>query len=190
VRADRPRLDSEEVPGFTASFRTIQVCPKDLPPLLGRLSMRLDDRKVRRLMVVTAGREEDPCPILGAAISSRGSAARRSRGRSRRARSSRVKYLGFRPRRSPRRRLKNANRPSRIRLVLRCAFNSLCSDVLRASRAVCPFLSRLALGKIAELEQPRRYPTASGTRPNLLSGTRSSVSCSRSDACRKGGFNV
>jgi hypothetical protein len=46
------------------------------------------------------------------------------------------------------------------------------------------YLSRLALGKIAELERPRRYPKAFGTTSNLLSGTPSSVPCPRSDACR------
>src|SRR5262245_56221163 len=34
-----------------------------------------------------------------------------------------------------------------------------------------PLLSRLALGKIAELERPRRHPKALGTTSNLLSGS-------------------
>jgi hypothetical protein len=81
----------------------------------------------------------------------------------------------------------------RVRLVLRGAFIACarCSDACAATegaaRAVCLFLSRLALGKIAELEGPRRHPKAFGTRLNLLSGTPSSVSCPRSDACRTKG---
>src|SRR5262249_46072201 len=47
-----------------------------------------------------------------------------------------------------------------------------------------PLLSRLALGKIAELERPRRHPKALGTTSNLLSGSPSSIPCSRSDTCR------
>src|SRR5260370_3278642 len=49
------------------------------------------------------------------------------------------------------------------------------------------FLSRLSLGKIAELERSRRQPKALGTASNLLSGTPSSVPCPRSDACRAKG---
>src|SRR6516165_10129348 len=55
---------------------------------------------------------------------------------------------------------------------------------LGLTRVPLPLLSRLALGKIADLERPRRYPKASGTTSNLLSGTPSSVPCPRSDACR------
>src|SRR5215471_14269216 len=47
-----------------------------------------------------------------------------------------------------------------------------------------PLLSRLALAKIAELERPRRQPKALGTTSNLLSGSPSSIPCSRSDTCR------
>src|SRR6516162_10686061 len=54
---------------------------------------------------------------------------------------------------------------------------------LGLTRVPLPLLSRLALGKIADLERPRRYPKASGTTSNLLSGTPSSVPCPRSDAC-------
>jgi hypothetical protein len=48
-------------------------------------------------------------------------------------------------------------------------------------------LSRLSLGKIAELERPRRHLRAFGTPFNLLSGTPSSVPRSHSDACRTKG---
>jgi hypothetical protein len=100
-----------------------------------------------------------------------------------RARSSRVKYLGFRPRRWTRRRLKSANRPSRVPLVLHCAFNRLRKMFVRmpraptegAARGACLFLSRLALGKIAELERPRRHRKAFGNPSNSLCGTPSSV---------------
>src|SRR5260370_32877453 len=49
------------------------------------------------------------------------------------------------------------------------------------------FLSRLSLGKIAELERSRRQPKALGTASNLLTGPPSSVPCPRSDACRAKG---
>src|SRR5262249_23836337 len=51
----------------------------------------------------------------------------------------------------------------------------------------CLFSSRLSLGKIAEGKRPRRHPKASGTSPNLVSGTPSSVPCRRFDACRAKG---
>ena len=42
---------------------------------------------------------------------------------------------------------------------------------LGLTRVPLLILSRLALGKIAELERPRRYPKAFGATSNLLSGT-------------------
>src|SRR4030095_1119062 len=39
------------------------------------------------------------------------------------------------------------------------------------------FLSRLSLGKVAELERPRRHPKAFGIPSNLLTGIPSSVPC-------------
>ena len=52
---------------------------------------------------------------------------------------------------------------------------------------IASFLSRLSLGKVAELERPRRHPKAFGIPSNLLTGTPSSVPCPRSDACRAKG---
>ena len=52
---------------------------------------------------------------------------------------------------------------------------------------IASFLSRLSLGKVAELERPRRHPKAFGIPSNLLTGTPSSVPCPRSDACRAQG---
>ena len=53
---------------------------------------------------------------------------------------------------------------------------------LGPTRVPLLILSRLALGKIAELERPRRYPSA--LHPTCCLGTPSSVPCPRSDACR------
>src|SRR5215472_18560923 len=53
---------------------------------------------------------------------------------------------------------------------------------LGPNRVPLLILSRLALGKIAELERPRRNPSA--LHPTCCLGTPSSVPCPRSDACR------
>src|SRR6516162_7034272 len=53
---------------------------------------------------------------------------------------------------------------------------------LGPTRVPLLILSRLALGKIAELERPRRYPSA--LHPTCCPGTPSSVPCPRYDACR------
>jgi len=54
------------------------------------------------------------------------------------------------------------------------------------------FVSTLSLGKIAELERPRRYPKAFGIPSNLLSGTPSSVACPplRRMSGERSAFNV
>ena len=56
-----------------------------------------------------------------------------------------------------------------------------------ALNPIASFLSRLSLGKVAELERLRRHPKAFGIPSNLLTGTPSSVPCRRSDACRAKG---
>jgi len=72
----------------------------------------------------------------------------------------------------------------RMRAPGLAATPSCLSRRLGLTRVPLPLLSRLALGKIAELERPRRYPKAFGTTSNLLSGTPPGVPCPRSDACR------